>query len=869
MTVLERYPIDWEHLVLQMIEATQEAIADASLHKTHHTATQGQPEKAEAGGSRYSFLLIDDWEPGANTRVRIEMDPNDPDQTIAGTILSTTNTRIILATEVPLPNRALQEGITLYEDTVWLRERLRDSLLRIQQQGENVRHLGAVTFGLSPCIEGQGEPQAHIATFTPDVDQTKAIALGMESERLLLIGPPGTGKTATESALAIEYLLAGKTVLIAAHTNVALDTVMKRLKHHCEQSGNTTFVKEHQIVRVGVSTDLVGEPYQDIVLQNIVNQQLGQLGQERDRLQQEQRNLEETIAHHSHDFVIQKEQWERKRMKLQGRCDEKRQERKVLEARERERLSAIAVRLAAIEKERQSKLLQQKTEEQKAKSVQEVLNSSLAAREEWEQTLFVIKNRLATFRARSPLGRFATRLLGTTEQSLSDEEQQCMSELNRAKLIVISQEQQVAAASLQAFQLATQLSALKREEQQLRQNQQHTTEDAKNKEELTASIQKDEDTLQQGEQTITMMEKHLKNFQQAYTLNAIRLEDIEQKQQMVTSQVMAEARLIGTTLAGVTTNPYLRNRMFDAVMIDEASMASLAIVLVTAAHATKHVALFGDPTQLAPVVQLTDPKQTPLAAYWLGTDLFSYLRIRLEDADKGANQVVLLSQQSRMVPAIAAPDSQLIYGGRLKNRPDPHRIPLQIAPHSEWPLLLVDTSDVDRGKEQRVCSTQRPPRSSSKYNLYHVECVIQLVRTLSTQFPKEGGPYIGVITPYGAQKAKIRQALQKQGLLHQVHVGTVHSFQSVEYPCIIFDTTEGYGVPIGQFTSSIWGRYGVPHNATRLLNVAHSRAQDKLIYIANVDAIKYDSHRKEHLLTKFIQYVDEQGHIDSTVLFDA
>lgn len=255
--------------------------------------------KPKPGGSRYSFLLTDDWEPGATTRVRIETDPDDPHRTIAGTILSTMNTRITLATEVPLPNMALEEGITLFEDTTWLRERLRDASLRIQQQGETARHLGAATFSLSPCIKGREEPQVPSATFTPDADQTKAIALGMESERLLLIDPPDTDKTATESVLAIGYLMARKTVLIAAHTNVALDTVMKHLKHHCKQSGNATLVKDHQIVRIGVSNDLVGEVYQDLTLQSIANQHLGQWGQERDHLRQ-QLASPRTLTHQIH-----------------------------------------------------------------------------------------------------------------------------------------------------------------------------------------------------------------------------------------------------------------------------------------------------------------------------------------------------------------------------------------------------------------------------------------------------------------------------------------------------------------------------------------------------------------------------------------
>lgn len=96
-------------------------------------------------------------------------------------------------------------------------------------QGETPAQMGAKTLGLSPAVEGRGRRQAQIATFLPNADQAKAIALGVESELLLVIGPPGTGKTATESALVLEHLLAGKTVLLAAYTNKTLDTAMKRI----------------------------------------------------------------------------------------------------------------------------------------------------------------------------------------------------------------------------------------------------------------------------------------------------------------------------------------------------------------------------------------------------------------------------------------------------------------------------------------------------------------------------------------------------------------------------------------------------------------------------------------------------------------
>ncbi len=236
----------WEHLLAQMIEGTQQAITDATLQKTRHTLTNGTLEKTAPGGSRYRFQLTSEWEPRANTSLQIELDPDDPEHTIAGTVLAVQNTSITLVTEQPLP-QALLSQVTCFESTIWLLQRLLQALLRLQEQGETPSQLGAKTFGLLPCAEGTGNRQAQITTFAPDSDQERAIAMGMASERLLLLGPPGTGKTATESALALEYLLAGKTVLLVAHTNVALDTAMSRVKDFCEHSGNAHLLQEHQV----------------------------------------------------------------------------------------------------------------------------------------------------------------------------------------------------------------------------------------------------------------------------------------------------------------------------------------------------------------------------------------------------------------------------------------------------------------------------------------------------------------------------------------------------------------------------------------------------------------------------------------------
>lgn len=860
-----------ERTILEMIEAINEAIADANRNKTRYTAVRGQHHTSGAGGSYYTFVLEDDWEPGPNTGVLIEIDPDDPERNIPATILSTLNAQITLVTETPLPKAALA-GISLLEATVWLLEKLRAALIALLERGETPAQIAAKTFGLLPSYEGTGQRHARIPSFTPDPDQERAIVLGMESERLFLIGPPGTGKTSVESALAIEHLLADKTVFVAAYTNVALDNTMQRLKQYCEASGNEHLVKEHRIVRVGRTKDLAGDAYRDITLQGIVDQRLGQLAQERDRLQQEQSDLEESIARLSHKLLPMKGEWLERRSGLAARIANARRESEPLEARERQRLSAIAQRLDTLLGERRAIQEKKQAAERAAQAWEATLPAHVQAQDARQQALDSKIRKLTSLHFSSTTSRLVSRLRGVTEQSLGAEVKQLQAELDEAKRLVKAQVQQRDAALLAARQAQAHLTAMEQEERQLRSAQQQVTPHAKRLSMLKAQIAGDEQAMRQGDAEMAEAEQEVARMQRIYPQALARLKEIEGEQRAITSRVVAEARLIGATLTGLTTSPYLRGRLFDASIVDEASMASLVLTLLAVALATRHAAIIGDPYQLAPIIKLQDEKQARRAAYWLGTELYSHLRLTLEDADARTNQVVLLTQQSRMLPEIAAPVSRYIYGGRLKDRVDPERVPIQLAPHPEWPLLLVNTGDVDRGKgagEEKTSRARRPPRSSSKYNLYHVECVVRVVQLLLPQLANRASkdPQIGVITPYSAQRIRIQNALRERGLLDRVHVGTVHSYQSKEYLCIIFDTTEGYGVPISQFTSNRWGQRGIAHGATRLINVAHSRARDKLIYIANVDYIRQEPHRKGHLLTQFVNDVYEHGHIDSSELF--
>ncbi len=708
---IDKHPSSWQDLVVQMIAATKEAITDASLQKKHlHTAVKGRHEKVGGPSSRYSFTLQDDWEPGVNTRVQILLDPTDSKRDIAGTVLSTINKRIILITEIPLPQSALAT-ITLCDATIWLLERLCEALIRLQEGGETSSHMAAKVFDLLPCKEGRGARRATFTTFLPDADQEKALTLGLGSERLLLIGPPGTGKTSTESALAVEYLLAEETVFLLAHTNVALDSAITRVAQYCEQSGNLTWLKEYRLVRLGTSTNLEGELARHITLQGIVDEHLGRLPQERDQLRQEKSDLEERVASLIRELASRKAQWLQRQQELQKHLKAIQRECGSLEAREQVRQKAITTRLETLKRERETVKIQKTTAERNVQMSTDALTVQRETHQRCENALMSKTDELTAFHSRSPAGRLWSRLSGITEQTLEAELEQHRTQLLTVKKAVTALEQHRNTASQHLFEIETHLHLLNQEIQQLLNEQVRLTEDARQLLKLNIQCTEDERQIQAGDAEMKAAEADMTITQQHHRQIIARLEAIEEVQGQEAAHVLGHARLIGATLTGLTTNPHLRERLFGAVLIDEASMASLAHMLVAASHATKHVGLFGDPNQLVPIIHLTDKRVRPLAAYWLGTDLFSHLKVTLTDADAGRKQTVLLSQQSRMLPEIAAPVSQFIYGGRLKNRLTSQRIPLRLEPHPEWPLILLDTSDGNRENhedEEQDYETKRP-----------------------------------------------------------------------------------------------------------------------------------------------------------------
>ena len=121
----------------------------------------------------------------------------------------------------------------------------RDLVDRTDQLKNNrvVRHLmdnpdkgfdsGGGAMPRSRDIDHHYHPKEIYHPLDADSSQLAAVMAVAEGKDLVLIGPPGTGKSQTIANMIAQCLANGKTVLFVAEKTAALDVVHRRLCHSC------------------------------------------------------------------------------------------------------------------------------------------------------------------------------------------------------------------------------------------------------------------------------------------------------------------------------------------------------------------------------------------------------------------------------------------------------------------------------------------------------------------------------------------------------------------------------------------------------------------------------------------------------------
>lgn len=330
------------------------------------------------------------------------------------------------------------------------------------------------------------------------------------------------------------------------------------------------------------------------------------------------------------------------------------------------------------------------------------------------------------------------------------------------------------------------------------------------------------------------------------------LDGIEEALKRVEEAIIAEAKVIATTLTRAYLRDSIQSRRFDTVILDEASMAPVPALWVAASLADANAVVVGDWKQLPPIVQ----SNGDMARKWLGHDIFEVADLLSHDARK--DRLISLLEQHRMHPDISAIPNHLFYHGRLTDAPeteqdpeDPEKLTGWYAAHDNA-VLLVDTGPVGAW----VTSVPRG-RGASRLNfLSGTICVDIAEALLRTDRPnaRADKPRILIVCPYRAQAAFLGMLLRQEGLEGEVRAGTVHSFQGSEAPVVILDlVNDEPHWRVGMFD---------PKNddtTKRLLNVAVTRAQRRLIIVGDFNYISKLS-RKAFIGKEFIPLLHKRGY---------
>jgi hypothetical protein len=304
--------------------------------------------------------------------------------------------------------------------------------------------------------------------------------------------------------------------------------------------------------------------------------------------------------------------------------------------------------------------------------------------------------------------------------------------------------------------------------------------------------------------------------------------------------LVADARCVLCTLTKAALAEEIFKRTFDAVIVDEASMAYIPADLHVASLARRRVAIFGDFRQLPPITQ----GETSRITEWLDPDIFEKAGIvaRADAGRFGDLRLVMLEEQYRMHPQIAGLIAKRFYAGRLQTGLAVELQCVEIVarqPRPERPIVLVNTNALHPFAQKEGGERQSAARrfgGNSRFNLISAIVAVELALAASAEPGADTHPIsVGIIAPYAAQARLIAKLLHDLGVPREkIACATVHRFQGAERDVIIFDTVESR--PFTRAGLLLTGDGSGLEK--RLLNVALSRAKGKLIFLADLTHLR-------------------------------
>lgn len=266
---------------------------------------------------------------------------------------------------------------------------------------------------------------------------------------------------------------------------------------------------------------------------------------------------------------------------------------------------------------------------------------------------------------------------------------------------------------------------------------------------------------------------------------------------------------------------------FNMVIMDEASQCNTAISLVPIIRG-ESLMLVGDPQQLNPVILLDEMINRQLRKKYHVADEYDYRKNSIYKTYLACDSVsdeILLRNHYRCDEKIINFNNMKYYNSKLV---------VKSKKKSQEPLLCIDI--------ERNTSNIKNAAPSEAERVIEYACLNK-------------DKSIGVITPFVNQR-KLIEVMAKQENLQNLDCGTVHAFQGDEKDVVLFSTA------ITDRTTQ--GTYDWLKNNKELINVATSRAKEKLIVLTSLKEVERLHLTGDDDLFELIRYVCKNGNSEVT-----
>ncbi len=306
-------------------------------------------------------------------------------------------------------------------------------------------------------------------------------------------------------------------------------------------------------------------------------------------------------------------------------------------------------------------------------------------------------------------------------------------------------------------------------------------------------------------------------------------------------------RIVVSTISSIITKPEIFEFMkFDTTLIDEASQI-LEPQLIGILSRVKRFILVGDHRQLPAVVaqkKIFAKKEDDLLAGIGIQDLSNsyferlFMRCRKNGWDWAYG---MLSMQGRMHEKVMAFANQHFYDNQL------HILPEGLNPRQSAKEYLHTSSDIDLRKTlatERLVFCDAPVDDaigSGKKNQYEAQKIVEILQHIKAIYQENNKKLtkdsVGIITPYRAQIAQIREAVFQAApeWLEYLTIDTVERYQGGARDIIILSVCLNKIYQLNNLVAL--SEEGID----RKLNVALTRARDQIIMVGNADLLKKDA----------------------------